>query len=176
MLNKDSKLIKYLENIEVHDLEPDCNDFKIIATSIVCCLDSIVLISDSRFDGNLIPLGNILIKLVLSYNIKIVHLNFLAPALSLLNKIAFHNSDWQNNVIGSLLGIGKTYMIAGIQGAPEISRQKVRGSQQSLVEVNNENKVGRIFKTRKSRTLEKWKITDVMPEIDDLTVTDSMYK
>lgn len=180
LLENDSKLIKYLKNTKIQTPAAECsNSPEKIVTLIVCVLDSLIL--NSTFNDNLTPLGNILIQLVLSNDINFVQsthrLNFLAATLSLLNKIAFKYTKWQHKVIGSLLGIGKTYMNEGFHEVPHKIPYKIRVSQQSLVDTSklyNESK-RRVAKTRKLRTVDKIKNTDAIPTFDEITDINCKY-
>lgn len=171
LLTNDSKVLIYLHDIKTQKLSTHCSKSQTpeeIATNIVCFLDAIILIPDSfTSNGNLISLGNVLIELILSNEVKfeesVQHLSFLSATLSLLNKTVRHSCDWQDNVIGSLLGIGRTYMMTGIQGVHQLIPQRISLSQQSLIdtaELNIENKGGKVTKTRKLRTLTKNKRLD----------------
>lgn len=174
LLTNGSKLLIYLQDVKTQNLKRRCNKSpEEITTNIVCCLDALVLIPDNFVPNpNLILLGNVLIELLLSNEIQfeesVQHLNFLIATLSLLNKAVRHSCDWQDKVIGSLLGICRAYMMTGIEGIPQLIPQKISVSQQSLIdtaELNIENKGGKVTKARKLRTLVKNKRPDSFSKI-----------
>lgn len=168
ILSTDGRLLSFMRDIKNHKQKRKSNDTQSpeeIVRATVSCIDSMLYISDDFSGGDkLIPLGNIIIELLISNEIKFVqsipHLNFLVSALNILNKIVLHNKDWYAGVVGELLGISRAFILLGIPGIPDPNPQKVHISQQTLMEpiiIKEQNKGGKVAKTRKPRTVSKSK-------------------